>query len=362
MELRKKSDSMNDNMRFIEIFMTRFYEKNVEIKMLADRKYAMPKEDVIGYIQKVLAIPYIDFLEFSKLNQETIDDTQLTQSSSFAACSTEMCKVLETQGNTGLNYVQIGRLFPQYVKVANDVAFRKYGENQVKTSSQLGLTFEYYGCWYLTCLGYVFNYLDFQQQNSLLARTILRVPLYRDIMTRILYEDVNITDYMESLAISTKGRRSGSIVRMVNVCLTECRREGIEYKSLLFPHYVSKSKSLKICRQDGNMHIKNISMEFADFKPKTISPIDNNRRLIPEGSLLKEIIVGSEERKLIHNMMALDEGTTIMEIVAECQKRFQEKYFSMSANDWRHLIGNYVRNITNRMELKDNEKFTYKVA
>ena len=57
------------------------------------------------------------------------------------------------------------------------------------------------------------------------------------------------------------------------------------------------------------------------------------------------------------NMMALDEGTTIMDIALECQREYQERFFNMSGNDWRHLIGDYVRNITQRPELQEQEVF-----
>jgi type I restriction enzyme R subunit len=94
--------------------------------------------------------------------------------------------------------------------------------------------------------------------------------------------------------------------------------------------------------------------------------VDSNKamelRLVPEGSVLTEILPDTDERRLIHNMMALDEGTTILKIVAECQKEFQEKYFSMKQIEWLHLIRDYVRNITQRPDLQDNEVFTFKVA
>ena len=67
-------------------------------------------------------------------------------------------------------------------------------------------------------------------------------------------------------------------------------------------------------------------------------------------------------RRLIHNMMELYEGTTIMNIVIECQKEYQERYFSMSGNDWRHLIRDYVRKVTERPELQENETFRYVMA
>ena len=42
--------------------------------------------------------------------------------------------------------------------------------------------------------------------------------------------------------------------------------------------------------------------------------------LKPVGSMLDDVEKDGDVRRLIHNMMELDEGTTIMNIVVECQK------------------------------------------
>ena len=82
-------------------------------------------------------------------------------------------------------------------------------------------------------------------------------------------------------------------------------------------------------------------------------------RLIPQGSMLNHVEDDNEVLKLIHNMMELYEGTTIMRIVVECQKEFQERYFSMKGNEWRHLVRDYVRKVTERPMLQDNEVFRF---
>ena len=78
--------------------------------------------------------------------------------------------------------------------------------------------------------------------------------------------------------------------------------------------------------------------------------------------MLKDIEVDDDVRRLVHNMMELYEGTTIMNIVIECQKEYQQKYFSMKTNDWRHLIGDYVRKVTERPELQEEEVFRFVMA
>lgn len=85
-------------------------------------------------------------------------------------------------------------------------------------------------------------------------------------------------------------------------------------------------------------------------------------RLIPEGSILLAVEHDSDVRILIHNMMELYEGTTILQIVSECQREFQQKYFSMKATDWRHLLRDYVRKITARPDLQEGEVFRYTMA
>lgn len=83
---------------------------------------------------------------------------------------------------------------------------------------------------------------------------------------------------------------------------------------------------------------------------------------IASGSMLANIPDDNDVRKLIHNMMELEDGTTIETIYLECIREFQERYFSMKPNEWRHLVRDYVREVTKRPDLDDNELFTYKSA
>ena len=85
-------------------------------------------------------------------------------------------------------------------------------------------------------------------------------------------------------------------------------------------------------------------------------------RLKPAGSMLDDVEKDDDVRRMVHNMMELYEGTTIMNIVLECQREFQEKYFSMSGNDWRHLIRDYVRMVTERPELQETEVFRFSMT
>ena len=85
-------------------------------------------------------------------------------------------------------------------------------------------------------------------------------------------------------------------------------------------------------------------------------------QMVPQGSMLEDVEADDDVRRLVHNMMELYEGTTIMNIVVECQKEYQERYFSMKTNDWRHLLRDYVRKVTERPELQEDEVFRYVMA
>jgi type I restriction enzyme R subunit len=85
-------------------------------------------------------------------------------------------------------------------------------------------------------------------------------------------------------------------------------------------------------------------------------------QMIPKGSMLDDVEADDDVRRLVHNMMELYEGTTIESIYVECHKEFHERYFSMKGNDWRHLIGDYVRQVTERPDLQENEVFRYVMA
>ena len=126
----------------------------------------------------------------------------------------------------------------------------------------------------------------------------------------------------------------------------------------------SEEKSADI--EDVAKQINLIATFTAEGKPATHKL--NNKisaretRLIPPGSVLDDVENDNEVRILIHNMMELYEGTTILKIVVECQKQFQEKYFSMKGNDWRHLVRDYVRSVTERPDLQENEVFRFSMA
>ena len=85
-------------------------------------------------------------------------------------------------------------------------------------------------------------------------------------------------------------------------------------------------------------------------------------KLRPSGSMLYDVEKDDDVRRLIHNLMELEDGTTIETIYLECIREFQDKYFSMKPNEWRHLVRDYVREVTERPELQETETFRFVMA
>ena len=355
---------MIGNAEYIRLFMTRSLEKDVDELMLADKNFIVPRKMVHEYVERAVSIPYVEYIDYIRNNKGVVTDEQLTQCSAFDSCSSEMCKAMDWQGNPGLSFVGIGQLFPQKVRAKNEGAFRKYGENQVKTSTQLGLTFEYYGYWYLTCVGYIYNELEQHVRKSLLARTVLRIPLYQAILTELLEKDVDLKKYMGSLSDTTIGRRSGSILKMINLCLDECRKEGVSYHNLFYPNYKASTKQLLMGIQEGfdGKSVRELDIDFSCEAEKKCHIHATEVTVKPSGSILYDVEADKEVRILVHNMMELYDGTTIMQIAIECQKEFQRRYFSMETNDWRHIICDYVRKVTENPNLKEQDVFRYVMA
>lgn len=238
---------------YIELFFSKTYEKTLDKRIRDDRDYTIPYEQLANYVTKVISISYNEFIEYIRNNQSStnIESSDITQSSSFSACEIEMCNALLWADNRGLNFLEVGKLFPQYVSHPNDTAYRKYGENQIRTSSHLGLVYEYYKYWYLSCIGYIYPSLKEDDRRKLLARTILRMPLYQDLVLRLIRGNVFLADYMRTMAPSTQGRRAGSVMKLLDICLNECRAEGIKYHDLYYPVYVAKTKTIRISQSQG---------------------------------------------------------------------------------------------------------------
>ena len=219
-----------DNREYIELFYSRSYEEDVNKKILDDKNYVVPRQQLYNYVKSLISIPYADFIKHIKENHKkpSPNDSGITQFSSFSSCEIEMCNALLWANNPGLQFLEIGQLFPEKVSSKKTAAYRKFGENQIKTATQLGLTFEYYDHWYLGCLGYLYPTLNDEEKQSLLARTITRNDFYSLLLINVIDHNIVISDYLNHLSNTTQKRREGNVLMMIQICINECIRSGIK--------------------------------------------------------------------------------------------------------------------------------------
>lgn len=232
----------------LNIFFSRVYEKDIHEMILDDIDFIVPIERIQNFIHNLLNIPYSEFIQYINTHNTNsfISSSDVTQCSSFEACTNDMCCVLSEDENRGQTFLEIGQspIFEKYIRTPGRVAWVKYGENQVKTAGQLGLAFEYYDRWYLSCYGYIYNDLTPNEKAAFISRVLLRNPLYADIIRRIQHEDVNLLDYMLDLSQSTQGRRSGSVLKLVSFCFEAMDDESIVRHDFTYPRYVAANRNI----------------------------------------------------------------------------------------------------------------------
>ena len=224
-----------DKSEFIELFYNRTYEKFVNKQILDDKNFIVPRQQLKNYVHELVNIPYIDFINYIKQNQieGEIKASDVTRFTSFSACEIEMCNALIWANNPGCQYIDIGRFFPDDTIERSDGAYRRYGESHIKAATQLGLAFEYYGYWYLSCIGYIYPDLDREVRKQLLARTIIRNRLYQQLLIDILDHDVNPKGYIIRHSGYHFKRCLTSTYFFLEICLNICRKENVKIHHLI---------------------------------------------------------------------------------------------------------------------------------
>ena len=107
-------------------------------------------------------------------------------------------------------------------------------------------------------------------------------------------------------------------------------------------------------------------VESAKVKPTVLNRKQRQKaasvRFQSDATMLKDVNLDGDVRRLIHNMMEMDGGTMMKNITSVCMGLFGERYASMQPKDWSHLIDEYVRKVTNRSDLNEDTLFYYKAV
>ena len=197
---------------FYKEFVDRTFESRVNEKSLY-YNYTFPQNEVLEYVYNILEIPIQEIIEEIKNSDEEIQLTakDVMQFSSFDDATIRMCRVLKEIDNPGVTYIEAGKLLLNDGQKRKDGAYTKYGENHLKTSAIIGLTFELTNTYFLSSLGQVVDVLDDDEAERLITRLILRGSLVKRLIRASFNGKVDVRNMLYMLSDSTYVRRKSNI-------------------------------------------------------------------------------------------------------------------------------------------------------
>ena len=210
-----------------DIFRRRFEEESD--KILLDLPHFFSKKAMKNYVEQIAGIGLENYIKYAEThpNVNSITTKDITQLSSIADCTIDMCSIWNEENN-GKTLIQIAEALHGDRKYKDNYgALTKYGENQVKTACQLGLTVSRNNLWYLSSVGTVFLSLTDDVKYKYFSICMLRDPFYSRVFCNMCRRETNLLDYMSILSESTKRRRVSSCMRLINIFVQQCKAESI---------------------------------------------------------------------------------------------------------------------------------------
>lgn len=218
----------------VKDFFSKQFEEESNKVLIGSPEFFSP-ELMFDYVHQIIEHGLSEFISYAqKIQLPEITSKDITQLSSIDDCAINMCEMLKNNGNTGLAFQEIAtNLHRSELYKFNDTALNKYGENQVKTACQLGLTILQENKWYLTAIGYIYPQLSKEEQNKLLSVVLLRDPFYNRVLCSLVNEDTSIRDFMSLLSETTIKRRIPSCTKLIEFFVHQCDSEGVKTYRLI---------------------------------------------------------------------------------------------------------------------------------
>lgn len=199
-------------MDILDVFYRRTYEFDINNKML-HYDYTFPTEEVMDYVQQILCLP-IDQLVQHDIESETgdaITPKDVFQFSSLENATDNICRILNNIGNPGVTYLQAGKLLLNDGKSRNDIAYKKYGENHLKTAEALGLLYELAHTYFVSCIGTIYLILNDEDRKRLNIRLLLRNKFIAQLVKATSTATVNARQFLYMLSDTTYTRRKSNV-------------------------------------------------------------------------------------------------------------------------------------------------------
>lgn len=196
----------------LDNFFSKTYEKNINNNMLY-YSYKFPKKEVFEYVRQIINTPIYDIIDYI-LKHDILDPLtakDIFQFSSFKAATDDICLKLEKINNPGINFIDAGKLLLDDNKKRNDIAYRKYGENHLKTAESVGLLYELTRTYFLSCIGIVYLELNLEERKKFLIRLFLRNKLIFKLIKSSSIAQVDVRQLLYMLSDKTYNRRRSNL-------------------------------------------------------------------------------------------------------------------------------------------------------
>lgn len=206
---------------WIELFFSKAFEKQINDLILEDIDYEIPRESILNYVHHVIEVPYKDYLDYvSNLELVPYDKFDIPYFDKYRYCESVLINYLISQDNIGFTEEEIGKyLADREWGIRRSTTF--YGSIHLYSAKMLGIVYEYYNHWYLNCIGYVYETLSNSQRTSLLARTLLRSPFFRNLFHSLKTLIIYLENYMNMFSDRFVKMHLKSIMYFSEICVKE---------------------------------------------------------------------------------------------------------------------------------------------
>lgn len=197
------------------------YEEKTKDAILAGN-FAAIEASTDAYLNELINIPLSCFVDYIVQNckREPIMAADVFQFSDIQDATTNICRAVCAQGNTGLCFLDIGQMLLNDSTARSHTAFNKYGENHIKTAEALGLAFRTgKRQYYLSSTGLCFCKLPNDFRNKLLTRLVLRNKLIAQLVLAATNGPFDLEAFLYDLSKSTYLRRRTNIKYIISMLL-----------------------------------------------------------------------------------------------------------------------------------------------
>lgn len=197
------------------------YEEKTKDAILAGN-FAAIEAPTDAHLNELINIPLSCFVDYIVQNckREPIMAADVFQFSDIQDATTNICRAICSQGNTGLCFQDIGQILLNDSTARSQTAFNKYGENHIKTAEALGLAFRTgKRQFYLSSTGLCFCKLSNDLRNKLLTRLVLRNKLIAQLVLAAANGPFDLEAFLYDLSKSTYLRRRTNIKYIISMLL-----------------------------------------------------------------------------------------------------------------------------------------------